>query len=413
MTLHLRIPKSPRALQACLSTTLIALAVAPPAMAHEGVLAGERPLVSMSEGSLIGGGTTYGLTVTEGGGWQRVCEEASPARPSFFATLDDGRILIGTADGAYLTDDGGCSYTEVAGLEGQYVAALAHRADGGFIVSTATSGGGNGVFVSPDGITFEEGPIAGEDALFFTLVARGDEVWTVGTVPGASSVIYRSLDAGATFDQIAPVADLDLAALSARGFDADGALVLSGLRQGEGFVLIRTPDAFATVEEIAGFSAEITAFAAFGGHRFVVVNTSGLWRQENASGEFAELDAGPGRCLWVDDERDTLWSCGREESGALFYSTTDGETWSGQLDPALITDRTCPAGTAGDARCEEEQPIEDGGTSADAGGDDGDTGLCRCVGATQRSARAEPANWAVAFAVAMIIGRRTRKTRRG
>jgi len=369
-----------------------ALLVATSANAHQGLLAGTRPYLDEA-GALVGGSSTWGIVLEEDGRWLRVCEESFRTRPSFSYRVADGRILLGGDDGLYVTDDGGCTYASVSdALDGHVVSALAAPSEHPEIlfVATSTAGRDNGLFISRDaGLTFAATSLSLPERMFSRVAVSDDGARlyasALHTADGAS-LVFASDDGGETFVEHRLSGYVRVKVL---GVDVDGeSAVLAGdTAAGPSDLLVADP-AFEAVRTVGTFDESIPYYAAFGGVRYVVLNTS-LYRETDAG--FAPVPGGPTNCLLTSPSGDALWGCGQLLDLGHFLSSSDGETFDVHIPFGLVEERQCPEGTAGWSFCPQnpfadagiEVPVDAGGLGTDGGGELPPEGQCSCGGASE------------------------------
>ena len=204
---------------------VVALLLACPASAsaHVGAGAGQTDVLLPPGGpSAILVTEPFGLlTSQDGGGFTWVCHEvlSAPGGSSLlprFAVADDGTLLgvVGQLDGVvtpgvslYRSDDGGCSFTPVAGLDGHLVADAAFLPGQPAVAVAVTAdlgeGVGNGVHRSIDGgRSWEEVAFAPGRIQRSVLAGPGGRVYAVSiALEPPAAFLARSDDGGAQFTE--------------------------------------------------------------------------------------------------------------------------------------------------------------------------------------------------------------------
>lgn len=158
-------------------------------------------------------GTTFGAVLSRDGGatWRWICEEAIGYEGDRFesrvqATPGGTLVAVGAGSGLRLSVDGGCSWQDALGPEGQGVIDLAMGTGPGarLWVTTSRYEGDNAVWVSSnDGLRFERTPLVRE-RLFLSSIRRlpgaGDRLRVAGWwFDPPQSWLFSSDDGGATW----------------------------------------------------------------------------------------------------------------------------------------------------------------------------------------------------------------------
>ena len=230
-------------------------------------------------------------TLDGGGRWALHQEGLAERRTPSFAVLPGGRLLAGTVDGLYTSDDAGATWQR--------------RTDGGIAVldiavrdrRAVLATEGSGVWISDDGAdTFRRSARGMTNVRVAALARAGHEILAAVNHAGPASGVYTSPDGGATFGP--PEVRLPtVLALAVAGYR-----VFAGTEKG---LYERSGVEWRPVTELGERRVEQIAAA---GDRVVVRTTEGLY--ELAGGRFvaAPYHHGPPRsaavfdhALWVSD----------------------------------------------------------------------------------------------------------------
>ena len=133
-------------------------------------------------------------TLDGGGRWALHQDGLAERRTPSFAVLPDGRLLAGTVDGLFTSDDAGATWKR--------------RTDGGIAVLDIAVGErravlateGSGVWISDDGAdSFRRSARGMTNVRVAALARAGHEILVAVNHAGPASGVYSSLDGGATF----------------------------------------------------------------------------------------------------------------------------------------------------------------------------------------------------------------------
>ena len=325
------------------------------AHAHGLPIGGLVPFVE--NGEVIGAGTTWGIVLQEDGKWLRSCEEGTGAMARFYHRLPDGRVLVASDEGLFVTSDGGCTYESVAeSLSAQSIGALQAARDvpERIFVATRTPGQENGVFRSVDGgLTFTATELKRSGVLFDGIIATGDgETLLVHALDFTSleNLVFVSRDAGETFVQTPPaLADFEYVRLLGTSANGDK-LIVSALPAAGGNVVLESADGFVTANEIVRVDYEVTAFARVGDAELLSSSGTRLLRRMTPDAAFEQV-LGPTRCLTRVNGSESLFACGALPDNAHILSTADGVNWETYIPFLGVEERLCPTGTPGFERC--------------------------------------------------------------
>ena len=169
-------------------TALFALAVDP--TNRMSVLAGT------SDGSLL-------RSTNGGGAWTEVHSDRSAVTTISFSPLTARLVLAGMrGTGAVVSRDGGATWSGTAGLEGRNVHVFA------FATTLVAAGTDRGVFVSGDGLTWNQSGLSdrGVNALAAEAIHPPIRLVAGTDIPssGGSLPLYQSVDGGASWTQLNP-----------------------------------------------------------------------------------------------------------------------------------------------------------------------------------------------------------------
>lgn len=351
--------------------------VASPALAHLGAPEGRRPFIE--DGALLGGGTTWGIIEREDDRWLRVCEESLGGPPAFYFRLPtSGRVLIGRADGLWLTDDG-CSLDPGPALfSDAQPALLAQPLDvpGTLFVATAKADGDNGLYVSTDeGQSFTGTGLMNEDASLRSIAVSSDGqdlyvggIWLDSRAP----VIFVSRDGGVTFTEAPAFSDTTAAAnvLAIDDVTSEVAIVLLDEAAPGSTLMLADPDVSA-LSELAVFDGVVSDFLVHDGAWLVIEGRQRFYRRDKTASSFELTEGGPTRCLLHLPGDDRAWGCGQPFQNGHFLTSDDGVSWTPVMPFLEVEERRCPAGTVGAERCAYLFPSDGGVVDEEDSGDSG------------------------------------------
>jgi hypothetical protein len=373
------------------------------ALAHTGSPEGRSPF--LSNHTLTGGGTTWGIIHQSNQQWHRVCEETLNAPPSFHHQNVHGRILIGTESGLLATDDFGCSFTQVSEqLSNQNVSSigvpLSHPEK--IYVATSSPQGANGVYKSDDhGTTFHATGLQGLPSFILSLLVNhdGSQIY-VSTYDASlqSTQLFYSNDEGVTFVESNIIPE-DAIYLTLIGIDHEhDRVALSTVTNIPGGRLYFSNATLDSLVFDSAFETVPTQYAAFNGKEFLLLAFTELRTRslEDADAGFMHIEDGAARCILRLPFDDRLWRCGFSNQSGHFSSTSDGETWENHIPFLDVLEYRCPEGTTGYERCAylfADGGVRDGGDVYREGGMAGeDSGIILDAGILSRVDAAVPPN---------------------
>lgn len=376
-----------------MSCCLLGIALAASAArAHTGVLGALAPF--LEDEALVGGSTTWGIVLSEGGTFYRVCDEAPAMVANFHLRVPlaagGSRVLVGGSPGLLATDDSGCTY-QGRNLAGASDATAAVLAGGSVWVATGRPGYPNAVFRSQDeGLTFQATGLSGTASPLWELAAAPDG--SVLVVSGddldlEQPLLLGSTDGGASWQS----GDVDLSAYAqvrVLSVNAAGTEVLVGAVEPDESPWLLSLDGALQLRERLPTPRALSHAVRRGEDLFAVADTEALLAWPAAGSSFVASDV-LARCVFLLG--DVLWACGATTgplAGVHFASSADGANWTPQLWDVEIHERSCPVGTAGHDACLRYQDAgpDDGGAAVDGGssvdGGTADAGLAAADGGT-------------------------------
>lgn len=372
----------------------------------------------LENGQVVGAGTTWGIVLEENGKWLRSCEEGSGATARFYHRAADGRVLVASDAGLFVTRDGGCIYEEVSpALVGHAIGALTtvRNSPQKIFVATRTPGALNGVFWSEDGgVQFTSTTLVRAGTFFDGIISTDDgQTLLVHALDFATleNLVFVSRDGGETFEEmpavLEPYAYVRLLGTTREG---DG-LIVAGLPASGGNVVLVSTDGFVTATELFRIDDEVTAFARVGDVDLLALSGTRLMRRAEGEEDFVQV-VGPTRCLDRFAGAEPLFACGSLPDNAHLLSTTDGLQWEPHIPFIGVEERQCPEGTPGYDRCLQYIFPEDATPSAPRSTpkpDQETPARCSCL----RPARNFPAVGGAAFLLLLGTWLHRSRTRRG
>ena len=320
---------------------LLLLLLAGPASAHDGPPEGLSPFVV--DGELTGGGEATGVILVEDGVPTWACEDAFQGTPSHWFLQPDGDVLATSPGGAFVSEDGGCTWSAHADLDARNWFEAARDGDTLYLVSS-TPGSANRLVVSEDGgETFAETGVSIDDELLRGVATLDGVVWVLGSRTSDYAPTLRRWD-GALSEPLVFEGWRDGRLLLAE----DDALWLSMVSPtGRVLLLRQQPDLSAMGTEFAEFFATVTAAVRHDDDLLVTTLGGQLWKGD--AGGFAQVEGPALSCLsWIGDE---LWGCGTPPDDAVFLRSADGQAWTPVLDFDDVQPRACPDDSDYAAEC--------------------------------------------------------------
>lgn len=355
-------------------------------------------------------GATFGLLLSRNGGvtWHWVCEPAlgysSQWDPIYAVEAGSGTFAATTYRGMRVSDDGGCTWEPRGGEHEQdWISGLAVRDDGAWLLSSASGGRANGVFLTTDDAgTFEPTDLQSDTELFRKVLVSGSRAWVGGySVSPVESAIYTSDDAGEHWSATSLFFE-GTAGLVPLGVDPSNPEVFYySLPTATSWELQRTTDGGATAQTLLTLGEPWLAFAVSldGGTVLAGARQGGVQKSTDGGQTFepapVQLQA---ECFARAGER--VYACGHnwEDGFAVGRSDDWGDSWEPIFRFVDIAGALpCPDGTPVAEECAptfyllceqfglegpgcERPPDPDGG--ADDGSVDGgtkrDPGGCDC-----------------------------------
>ena len=293
---------------------------------------------------------TFGLLLSndDGASFRWVCEEAIGYGGTYdpdYAVAANGTIYATTFAGLRFSDDGGCSWREVAGpFSGKWVGEVEVATDQVVWATTSTGNTANDVYKSVAGGPFQSVGLLRDDVWWLTVQpapSPASTVYVSGFVPGgvgetSSSLLARTKNGGDTWSEL-PTNDFDLdddsqiliEAVSPTDPNVVFARVLRA-RKPLGDDIYRTLDGGQTWERILSMPGEIRAFHLRKDGKAVIAGID-----SPCDGSASELEgcvvvapnAGlPGTPKWEKPQSQPRAACFAEnENGALFSCAANWE----------------------------------------------------------------------------------------
>jgi len=176
------------------------------AIPHQGQTALFALAVDPSNNQAVIAGTSDGsvLRSTDGGQTWKVVHSGRVAITTIsFSTATAGVALAGThGGGALVSRDSGASWSNAPGLEGRTVRVFASA------LSLYAAGTDQGVYLSPDGVTWTRSSLANRNIDALTVEAIHTPVRFVAAsdsqTSGAGPILFQSVDGGTTWTQSSP-----------------------------------------------------------------------------------------------------------------------------------------------------------------------------------------------------------------
>jgi hypothetical protein len=357
-------------------------------LSHDGTLYGTSPF--SEDGELAGGGTSYGLVLASEENFFWTCKEAVEATPYWWHRVSEERVLVGTDQGIRTSDDGGCSWSPVAGRAGSLPSLSVSVRPGHpdhLIAVTGAEAATNYVFESRDGGATWDSILSAEEAPFWRAVwsRSGETIIAEEVRDGGWTLLHRSVDAGMSWSE-SPKDLGEFRSVGLFGFSRDDqSLWITALSPQGVFVLARlASDLSGEVEVLRMFPQLITGFVEEeGGLLHIVVAFMDYMTWTGVPEEDPiPADMGLASCLYELDG--LLWGCGGEPMHAQFSRRSEDGMWEELLRLDDIEPRVCSEDTIAASLCppvwEEVQTILNPTPPTDDDADDqSDEGCGACV----------------------------------
>lgn len=309
---------------------------------------------------------TFGLLVTRdrGASWEFVCEDAFGPQNTDppLALLPGGVLVLGLDRGVSKSDVLGCTFELARGIDGPVLDVTASTEEPGTAFVLTADDASSYVWISTDAAaSFEQvGRIAGLSAVTLDVAPSRSDVLYLSGVEGDDGVLYRSDDRGLSFERftipgassskvpyIAAVDPTDANTVYVRTYGIPGALLQTrdgGRTFSERPLEMRTP---------------VQGFALSGDGSVIVASNpfDGTFRAARERFEFEPIRCGGASCLAFADE--DLLGCGSEslDGFVIGISRDGGETFSPLLAQSCIPGPVgCPEASGVDRECANTWP---------------------------------------------------------
>lgn len=323
---------------------------------------------------------TFGLLISRDGGvsFSWVCEEAVGYGGMYdpdYALTTDGTIYATTWEGLRVSRDGGCTWTNVPALAGQWAEEVEVSPQNDIWVATATSDMPNDVYLSTDqGQTFESRNLK-RDGVFWKalqvapsnpqrLYVSGYKVADVladGGLSGPVAYLYRTDDGGTTWTELSlgGVVLGQKAWFFVLGVAPDNPDVVFAASIGAnapvGDALYRSSDAGQTWTRVLDSTDAIAAFVIRqNGDIIAGTDEDGVHISSDGGDTWTRTGLPQMKCL-AETGAGVLLSCGANWEPDFFAlgRSTDGREWTEVFRFSEVRDAyECPRGTVQFDTCE-------------------------------------------------------------
>jgi len=342
------------------------------------------------DGEMVGAATNLGLVFYVDGAPTWWTEMRVHGSLHWFGYTPTGRVLVGTSNTLLVTEDGGCSFeghSEALGGLDIRVMSLNPETSRPHFFATATENVSNFIYMTPDGgdswQALADTEISGQYLGLRYISATGNYL-AMNSSETAGDYTFTVLDSAG---QVIQSSTVPLEVVD------DTRLITAGAAEGTAFVgsFTEDPDAepvslgtaipgtdnlylvdftagTTTIVETLTESNRFFSGAVFGGEVYITDFEDRYMRY--ASGGLVEVGEEVRYCIDDSLSLDVFWACGRRPQEHTFYSSIDGENWTGVLlfDDILVGE--CPDKVPG----EPEEPGDGIDLSCGDNGADDDDG---------------------------------------
>ena len=328
--------------------------------AHGSNPAGLTPF--LVDGEIVGAATNLGLVLNIDGAPIWRTEIRVHGELHWFGYTTSGRVILGTSNTLLVTEDGGCTFeghSEAFG--GQDVRAMALSPETGrpHLLATATESVNNSIYKTTDGGDSWEAisgteitgqylgmryvRVSGDYLAMSTSDVPGDFVFTV--IAASGEVVETNtvtLEAADIVRLISPGAQEGTAFVAAftHDVDADPVSLGTALPGTDNLYYVDLNLGTASLIDTLTESNRFFSGAVFDGEAYLT-DFSDRFLRYTPEGL---VPVGEEVRYCIDDSLslDTFWACGRRPQDHTFYTTQDGETWTGLLAFDDIEVGLCP-----------------------------------------------------------------------
>jgi len=315
-------------------------------------------------------GTSYGLLfkVDQSGKtkYKMICEEAmKEQKATWYHRTPSGRVLVGTFEGLWYTDDDGCSWTSPDKVLAKHTIPF-HAFDPAdpnrVFVATSSGNMANGIFESVDGgKTWKKfGPVD-TDLIFGTLLVapKAEALWTVVyEIDAEKQGIRQSTDQGKTWKNVA--ADLSkIEAFNLLWYDtAKKIIYFSAHRKKDGQILLfKSEDGFKTIQEMQGFEDKLMGITRFKDELYLIT-VEHLFKQAKGKTAFEKVQKIRSQCIFTDPSEKSIWLCiDIKQSPGHFLMSENGKDFAPKVLYSDVFEGKCPKGTTGAEECPKIWPL--------------------------------------------------------
>lgn len=352
------------------------------AHAHGSNPAGLAPF--LVDGEMVGAATNLGLVLNVDGVPTWRTEIRVHGELHWYGYTATGRVILGTSNTLLVTEDGGCTFeghSEAFGEQDIRAMALSPETGRPHLLATATESQNNSIYTTPDGgDSWDAIPaseisgqylglryirISGNYLAMSTSDVPGDFVFTTVTPAGEiTETTTVTLEAADIVRLVSPGAEAGTAFVAAFTLDADAGPVPTGtaLPGTDNLYYVDLNTQNAALIDTLTESNRFFSGAVFDGEAYLTDFSDRFLRFTDEG----LVQVGEEVRYCIDDSLSltTFWACGRRPQDHTFYTTQDGETWSGLLAFDDIEVAQCP----------DKEPTEPGCPGDGVDLSDGDNG---------------------------------------
>jgi hypothetical protein len=351
------------------------------AQAHGSNPAGLTPF--LVDGEMVGAATNLGLVLNVDGIPTWRTEIRVHGELHWFGYTSTGRVILGTSNTLLVTEDGGCTFeghSEVFGEQDVRAMALSPDTSRPHFLATATESTTNSIYRTSDGgdtweaiaettvsgqylglryarvsgdyLAMSTGDVPGE--YVFTVVGALGDVTATHTLPVEEAEIVRLISPGAE-------PGTAFVAAFSRDYDAEPVPLGTALPGTDNLYFVDLNAGTLSLIDTLTESNRFFSGAVFDGEAYLT-DFNDRYLRFTPEG-LVQIGEEVRYCIDDSLSLDTFWACGRRPQDHTFYTTQDGENWTGLLAFDDIEVALCPDKEPTDPGCPGDGvDLSDGGT---------------------------------------------------